>query len=182
MVSIPQYPLYSATLAEYGMVKIDYYLDEENCWSLSTKELERAYNSAKEKCNPKAIVIINPGNPTGQVLKRENIEEIIKFAYKYKLVLLADEVYQANVYDKDSKFHSFKKVLIEMGPPYSEMELASFMSASKGFLGECGIRGGYMEIINMCPKVQAMLTKSITASLCSTTAGQVAISALVCRI
>ncbi|XP_059223475.1 alanine aminotransferase 1 [Stomoxys calcitrans] len=179
MVPIPQYPLYSATIAEYGMTKVDYYLEEETGWSLSTKELQRSYDEAKKTCNPRAIVVINPGNPTGQVLTRQNIEEIIKFAQKNKLFILADEVYQDNIYDKDSKFFSFKKVLTEMGPPYSEMELASFMSTSKGYLGECGIRGGYMEIINMCPQVMAMLTKSITASLCGTTAGQVAVSALV---
>lgn len=179
MVPIPQYPLYSATIAEYGMQKVDYYLQEETGWSLSTQELQRSYDEAKKTCNPRAIVVINPGNPTGQVLTRKNIEEIIKFAHKNKLVVLADEVYQDNIYDKDSKFYSFKKVMSEMGPPYSDMELASFMSTSKGYLGECGIRGGYMEIINMCPQVMAMLTKSITASLCGTTAGQVAVSALV---
>ena len=42
------------------------------------------------------------------------------------------QVYQDNVYDPKSKFHSFKKVMVEMGEPYSEMELASFMSCSKG--------------------------------------------------
>jgi alanine transaminase len=41
-------------------------------------------------------------------------------------------VYQDNVYDPNSKFHSFKKVLVEMGEPYNKMELASFMSCSKG--------------------------------------------------
>jgi alanine transaminase len=41
-------------------------------------------------------------------------------------------VYQDNVYDPNSKFHSFKKVLVEMGEPYHKMELASFMSCSKG--------------------------------------------------
>lgn len=179
MVPIPQYPLYSATIAEYGMQKVDYYLDEETGWSLSRKELQRSYDEAKKTCNPRAIVVINPGNPTGQVLTKQNIEEIIKFAYDNKLVVLADEVYQDNVYEKDSKFFSFKKVMTELGGPYKDMELASFMSTSKGYLGECGIRGGYMEIINMCPKVMAMLTKSITASLCGTTAGQVAVSALV---
>ncbi|KAH8400030.1 hypothetical protein KR215_005588 [Drosophila sulfurigaster] len=179
MVPIPQYPLYSATIAEYGMSKIDYYLDEANKWGLNRKELQRAYDAAKTQCNPRALVIINPGNPTGQVLSRQNIEEIIKFAHENQLLLLADEVYQANVYDKDSKFHSFKKVMHEMGEPYRSQELVSFLSVSKGFLGECGIRGGYMEVINLCPKVKAMLTKSITASLCSTTAGQVAVSALV---
>ena len=42
------------------------------------------------------------------------------------------QVYQDNVYDPKSKFHSFKKVMVEMGEPYSKMELASFMSCSKG--------------------------------------------------
>lgn len=69
---------------------------------------------------------------TGQVLSRENIEEIIKFAHKENLFIFADEVYQDNVYAKGSKFHSFKKVLMEMGEPYSKVELASFMSCSKG--------------------------------------------------
>ncbi|KAH8396411.1 hypothetical protein KR222_009948 [Zaprionus bogoriensis] len=180
MVPIPQYPLYSATIAEYGMKKIDYYLDEAKKWGLNREELQRAYDEAKKTSNPRALVIINPGNPTGQVLTRENIEEIIRFAYDNKLLILADEVYQANVYDKDSKFHSFKKVMHDMGGPHLNQELVSFLSVSKGYLGECGIRGGYMEVVNMCPKVKAMLTKSITASLCSTTAGQVAVSALVC--
>ncbi|XP_037932190.1 alanine aminotransferase 1-like, partial [Teleopsis dalmanni] len=122
MVPIPQYPLYSATIAEYGMEKIGYYLDEETNWSLNRAELERAYNEAKQSYEPRALVVINPGNPTGQVLKRENIVDIIKFAYDNKLVLLADEVYQDNVYDKNSKFFSFKKVMTEMGAPYKDME------------------------------------------------------------
>ena len=55
-------------------------------------------------------MIINPGNPTGQVLTRQNLEAVIKFAYKEHLFLLADEVYQHNVYDENSQFHSVKKV------------------------------------------------------------------------
>nr|XP_016924078.1 alanine aminotransferase 1 isoform X1 [Drosophila suzukii] len=179
MVPIPQYPLYSATISEYGMTKVDYYLEEETGWSLGRKELQRSFDEAKKTCNPRALVVINPGNPTGQVLTRENIEEIIKFAHDNKVLLLADEVYQDNVYDKNSKFWSFKKVAYEMGEPYRSQEMVSFLSTSKGYLGECGIRGGYMEVLNLDPKVKAMLTKSITAALCSTTAGQVAVSALV---
>ena len=45
------------------------------------------------------------------------------------------------------------KVMMEMGPPYDSMELASFMSCSKGYMGECGIRGGYVEVVNMDPQV-----------------------------
>lgn len=46
------------------------------------------------------------------------------------------KVYQDNVYDPQSEFHSFKKVITQMGAPYSQMELASFHSVSKGYMGE----------------------------------------------
>jgi alanine transaminase len=156
------------------MAQVGYYLDEEHHWGLDIAELQRSIDEAKKTCAPRAIVIINPGNPTGQVLSRENIEEIIKFAHRERLFVFADEVYQDNIYEKGSKFHSFKKVLSEMGEPYSKMEMASFMSCSKGYMGECGIRGGYAEVINMCPDVKAMLLKSISAQLCPTTVGQAA--------
>lgn len=70
----------------------------------------------------------------GSVLSEANIKEIIKFAHKYKLVLLADEVYQHNVWI--GKFYSFRKVHYEMGAPFNKSELVSFMSCSKGFMGE----------------------------------------------
>jgi alanine transaminase len=179
MVPIPQYPLYSATIAEFDMEQIGYYLDESKKWGLDIDELQRALNESRKVCSPRAIVIINPGNPTGQVLSRENIVEIIKFAHREKLFIFADEVYQDNIYEKDSKFHSFKKVLMEMGEPYSKMDMASFMSCSKGYMGECGIRGGYAEVINLCPDVKAMLLKSISAQLCPTTLGQACIDCVV---
>ena len=77
------------------------------------------------------------------------------------------------MYAEGCEFHSFKKVMREMGEPYSSMELASFMSTSKGYMGECGIRGGYAEICNVDPQVKAMLLKSISAKLCPTVIGQV---------
>lgn len=179
MIPIPQYPLYSATLAEFGLAQIGYYLNEENKWGLDVSELDRALNESRRTCNPRVLVVINPGNPTGQVLNRKNIEDVIQFAYKNHLFLLADEVYQDNVYDKDSAFHSFKKVIMEMGEPYCRMELASFMSVSKGYMGECGIRGGYGEFVNMDPKVMAILQKSISAMLCPTVLGQVVMDVVV---
>ena len=59
----------------------------------------------------RAIVIINPGNPTGNVLSRANIEAVVKFAAQKKLFVFADEVYQDNVYADGCEFHSFKKVI-----------------------------------------------------------------------
>jgi alanine transaminase len=146
---------------------------------LDIQELQRTLNEAKTKCNPRALVVINPGNPTGQVLTRQNIEEIIKFAYKERLFILADEVYQDNVYAKESKFFSFKKVMMEMGAPYNTMELASYFSTSKGYMGECGLRGGYSEVVNMDKNVRSMLLKSISAKLCPTVLGQAAMDCVV---
>jgi len=179
MIPIPQYPLYSASLAEYDMDQVGYYLDEARGWALDVAELERSYNASKDKSDIKAIVIINPGNPTGQVLSRDNIEAVIKFAAEKKLFVFADEVYQHNVYADGSAFHSFKKVMTEMGAPYSGLELASFMTCSKGYMGECGIRGGYAEVINMDPGVFAMLQKSISAKLCPTVIGQACMDVVV---
>ncbi|CAG5896573.1 unnamed protein product [Menidia menidia] len=168
MISIPQYPLYSAALAELGAVQVNYYLNEDKCWSLDINELQRAVNEARLYCNPRALCIINPGNPTGQVQSRECIEDVIRFAAKERLFLMADEVYQDNVYAEGCQFHSFKKVLFEMGPEYSEtVELASFHSTSK-----CGFRGGYMEIINLDNDVKAQLTKLLSVRLCPPVPGQ----------
>ncbi|XP_005108862.1 alanine aminotransferase 2 [Aplysia californica] len=179
MIPIPQYPLYSATIAEFGAYPIPYYLNEATGWSLDVSELERAISEARPNCLPRAIVVINPGNPTGQVLTKENIQEVIKFAKREKLFLMADEVYQHNVYAAGSKFFSFKQVLMELGSPYNQMELASFMSASKGFMGECGYRGGYAEVINLLPDVYAQYQKSITVKLCPPVSGQAVIDCVV---
>jgi len=179
MIPIPQYPLYSASLAEYNMDQVGYYLNESRNWAMDVAELERAYQAAKDTSDIKAIVVINPGNPTGQVLTRENLEAIIKFAAEKKLFVFADEVYQQNVYAEGSVFHSFKKVMMEMGSPYNNLEVASFMTCSKGFMGECGIRGGYAEVVNMDPDVMAMLQKSISAKLCPTVVGQACMDVVV---
>ncbi|KAI7810098.1 Gpt2l protein, partial [Triplophysa rosa] len=173
MISIPQYPLYSAAIAELGAVQVNYYLNEEKCWSLDISELERSLKAAREYCNPRVLCIINPGNPTGQVQSRQCIEDVIRFVAKENLFLMADEVYQDNVYAEGCEFHSFKKLLFEMGPEYSnKVELVSFHSTSKCYMGECGFRGGYMEVINMDPDVKAQLTKLVSVRLCPPAPGQ----------
>ncbi|XP_055288192.1 alanine aminotransferase 1 isoform X2 [Moschus berezovskii] len=174
LIPIPQYPLYSAALAEFNAVQVDYYLDEERAWALDVAELRRALRQARDHCRPRALCVINPGNPTGQVQSRECIEDVIRFAFEERLFLLADEVYQDNVYAEGSQFHSFKKVLTEMGPPYAaQQELASFHSISKGYMGECGFRGGYVEVVNMDAAVKQQMQKLRSVRLCPPTPGQV---------
>ncbi|CAD5208139.1 unnamed protein product [Bursaphelenchus xylophilus] len=180
MIPIPQYPLYSASIEEFHLGQIGYFLDEEHGWALSIEELDRSLKAHQDEYDVQALVVINPGNPTGQVLSKENIQEILKFAYEKKLFVFADEVYQENVYGEGQKFHSFKKVLHELGEPYaSGVELASFYSVSKGYMGECGMRGGYVEFVNLDKEVYVQFKKMISAKLCSSVLGQAVIDTVV---
>jgi len=178
LIPIPQYPLYSATVSEFGMEQVGYYLNEEEDWSLDISELKRALEEGRKTCNPRVLCIINPGNPTGQVYTYNNIKEIIQFCIDENLVLMADEVYQDNVYREGSKFHSFKKVLHDMDA-VEGFQLASFHSTSKGFMGECGLRGGYVEVIGVDEDVRYQLNKLQSAQLGSNVVGQLVMSCVV---
>ena len=68
----------------------------------------------------------------GQCLSEANLRELIKFAYEEHVVLMADEVYQENVYQDERPFISARKVMYSMGEPYSKsVELLSFHTVSK---------------------------------------------------
>jgi len=98
MVPIPQYPLYSAAIALYNGQLVPYYLEEDSTWGLNVDELNKSIREAREKgiC-VRALVFINPGNPTGQCLTQENISSLIEFCYHNRLILMADEVYQVGM-------------------------------------------------------------------------------------
>merc|ERR1712167_267585 len=83
-----------------------------------------------------------------------------------------------NIYDDRRPFHSFRKVLSQMGSNYSDVELCSYHSTSKGIFGECGIRGGYMDLMNIHPEGKEQLYKMVSISLCPNTAGQVTASVM----
>jgi len=130
--------------------------------------------------NVVSLVVINPGNPTGQVLSRSSLQELVKFCSKHNLVLLADEVYQENVYDPQATFVSCKRAAYETGLlEDGALELVSFHSISKGVFGECGRRGGYMELVGIDPTVKDHLYKLASSCLCSTVSGQVMTSLMV---
>jgi len=178
MVPIPQYPLYSATITLYEGRMVPYFLDEANGWKLSRPMLETSLAKAKaEGTNVKAICVINPGNPTGAVLDRANIAMIIEFAKAHGLSILADEVYQENIYLPADEFTSFAKVLHQLA--VKDVSLFSFHSCSKGFLGECGVRGGYFEYRNVPDDVAAQILKLQSVSLCANLPGQTATYAMV---
>lgn len=173
MIPIPQYPLYSATLALDGGMQIGYYLDESSRWQLNEEILAESLERAKrEGIRPVALVVINPGNPTGAVLSYDNIQMVIRFAKKHQLAIVADEVYQENVYESGAMFHSFAKVMHDMNE--TDVTLFSLHSVSKGYLGECGHRGGYVEFRNIPDDVMEQFVKLQSISLCANVPGQVA--------
>lgn len=104
------------------------------------------------------------------------MKEIVQLCYDEGLLLLADEVYQTNIYHPEEKpFISFKKVLMSMDSEEvrNGVELVSFHSISKGVSGECGRRGGYFECVNLDKEVGDMIYKMASITLCPPVTGQV---------
>ena len=97
------------------------------------------------------LVFINL-KPTGASVR--GMSQLIQFAYDMRLVLCADEVCQENLCNSDKAFFSARYVLNKMRAhlEYTQ-EIVSFHTVSKGAYGECGMRGGYMEMHNFDPAV-----------------------------
>lgn len=110
LVPIPQYPLYSGSINLFDGTLVGYYLDESEGWALDPAEVRRALAEARTagKC-PRALVVINPGNPTGNTLSEANQLALVKLCHEERIVLIADEVYQANLYTQNKPFNSFRK-------------------------------------------------------------------------
>ncbi|CAE5958343.1 unnamed protein product [Arabidopsis arenosa] len=175
LVPVPQYPLYSATISLLGGTLVPYYLDESENWGLDVNNLRQSVAQARSQgITVRAMVIINPGNPTGQCLSEANLREILKYCYNEKLVLLGDEVYQQNIYQDERPFISSKKVLMDMGSPFSNgVQLVSFHTVSKGYWGECGQRGGYFEMTNLPPRVVEEIYKVASIALSPNVSAQI---------
>jgi alanine transaminase len=175
LVPIPQYPLYTASLSVLNARCVPYILDESKAWGTDLDAIKSSLAQARaDGTDVRAIVVINPGNPTGASLPPEDVEAVLKFAAEEKLVVIADEVYQTNVFI--GKFTSFKKGLRDLQNThpgkYDYIELASLHSISKGMVGECGHRGGYFELLGFDPEVRAELYKFVSISLCPPVIGQ----------
>ncbi|KAK7207197.1 pyridoxal phosphate-dependent transferase [Myxozyma melibiosi] len=170
MIPVPQYPLYSATLTLENATAVPYYLE------YSAHDIANTVRQAKASgLSLRSIVVINPCNPTGTCLTEAEIKDIITIAADNRLMIIADEVYQTNIYE--GEFLSFKRMLRELQRDYpgryENVELASLHSTSKGMLGECGQRGGYVELVGFDPAVVDQMYKLVSISLCPVVTGQV---------
>ncbi|GJN33911.1 hypothetical protein PR202_gb22541 [Eleusine coracana subsp. coracana] len=117
-----------------------------------------------------ASIILHGGT---MVMSITNQEEIVEFCRKEGLVILADEVYQDNVYAENKKFNSFKKVARSLDYDENDLSIVSFHSSSMGLYGESGRRGGYMEISGFGTDVKEQIYKVASVTICPNIAGQI---------
>ena len=186
LLPVPFYPVYLALLSALALNPIPYYLNEEQGWAMpSGKEFASIIRQSKSRgITPRCIIIINPNNPTGAVYGQPHLESVIELAAEERLLLLADEVYQENVFPP-SEFKSCKFALRSlqathaMDEKYSTLQLISLQSVSKGMVGEGGQRGGYFEAAGFSPFCKQQIQKLVTYTLQPTTVGQVLIECMV---
>lgn len=94
LIPAPDYPLWTAATSLAGGTAVHYLCDETNGWMPDIEDLE-----SKITERTKALVIINPNNPTGAVYSREILTKMVELARKHQLLLLADEIYDKILYD-----------------------------------------------------------------------------------
>ncbi|XUB63811.1 alanine-synthesizing transaminase AlaT [Enterococcus sp. DIV1411a] len=94
LVPMPDYPLWTASIALAGGTPVHYICDEEAEWYPDIDDI-----TSKITSRTKAIVIINPNNPTGALYPKELLEEIVEVARQNNLIIYSDEIYDRLVMD-----------------------------------------------------------------------------------
>jgi len=118
----PDYPLYGAVLGKLGAEPNPYFLSEENGWQPDLEDLAARINS-----RTKAILLINPNNPTGAVYSRATLERIAELARQHNLLIMADEIYDQLILDDDCKHVSIATVA-------PDLPVITFNGLSKAYL------------------------------------------------
>ena len=156
MTPSPGYPLYSGQIPVYHGELNPYLLNEETGWQIDLDELEQKVDD-----RTKAIVVINPNNPTGANYSRESILNILKFAEKHNLVVFADEIYDKLLFDGQK--HISIASLSETVP------VITFGGLSKNYIMP-GWRVGWAvfhDPLEMIVEYREAINKLLRARLCS---------------
>lgn len=130
LIPMPDYPLWTAATSLAGGKPVHYLCDEEDDWNPSIEDIR-----AKVTDKTKAIVVINPNNPTGAVYSRKVLEEIAQVARENDLLILADEIYDRILYDGAEH--------ISMAQVAPDMLCITFNGLSKAYR-VAGYRAGWM--------------------------------------
>ena len=164
LLPAPDYPLWTASVNLCEGKAVHYICDEESDWNPDLKDLE-----SKITAKTKAIVLINPNNPTGSVYSKEIIQGVVKLAQKYGLIIFSDEIYDRILYDGD--IHYSPAAMAD------DILVFTFNGLSKVHRA-CGIRAGWMVISGNKERYRGYLDgiKTLTSMrLCSNVPAQYAI-------
>ena len=143
----PGYPLYTAISSKLQMMENPYYLDEENGWQPDVEDIKSKIND-----KTKAIIIINPNNPTGSIASYDTLKQLVDLAVENDLVIFADEIYDKLLFD-DNK-------LVSIASINSDASVITFGGLSKNYMvpgfrigwgivsGQKAVLEDYIEAIN----------------------------------
>ncbi|SUZ97745.1 uncharacterized protein METZ01_LOCUS50599 [marine metagenome] len=164
LVPVPTYPLYTAVLAKLGANAAYYQTDPNNNWMPDLDHIESLIGP-----RTRALVVINPNNPTGAVYPDSTRHKLLELANRHSLLLLADEVYADLAYDGP---------ISPIGSLDPEAPVISFSSLSKAYLAP-GWRAGWMAVgtSDRLNDLLAAIKKLADGRLCSTAPMQAAITA-----
>ena len=155
LIPVPGYPLYSALVSKLDTELNTYELSESNGWQPDLDSITNAINP-----KTKAIIIINPNNPTGSVCDKVTLKEILKVAGENNLVVFADEIYDKLVFEKEH---------VPLAAIAGDVPVITFNGISKSYLAP-GWRIGWMIFQNpnecMTSYVEA-IRKLVRARLCA---------------
>lgn len=132
LVPSPDYPLWTACVRLSGGKAVHYRCDEQSSWYPDIDDLRSKITS-----RTKAIVLINPNNPTGAVYPLEILEQFVELAREHKLILLADEIYDKILYDEIKH--------VPLGSVATDVLCITFNGLSKTYR-LAGFRSGWMII------------------------------------
>jgi alanine-synthesizing transaminase len=132
LVPAPDYPLWTAAVSLSGGTPVHYLCDESKEWAPDLVDL-------RKKITPrtKAIVVINPNNPTGAIYSKEVLIEITNIARENGLILFADEIYDKMLYDQEKH--------VSLASLSTDVVTITFNGLSKNYRS-CGYRAGWMVV------------------------------------
>ena len=164
LIPSPDYPLYTAAVALAGGTPVHYVCDEQSGWLPDIDDIKK-----KITPNTKAIVVINPNNPTGALYPEAVLQQIVEVARQHQLVVFADEIYDKTLYDGET--HTSIASLAD------DVLFVTYNGLSKNYRS-CGYRAGWMVVSG--EKRHATdyiegLNMLASMRLCANTPGQLAI-------
>ncbi len=164
LIPAPDYPLWTASVALSGGTPVHYLCDEQSDWMPDIADMAR-----KITPRTRAIVVINPNNPTGALYPESLLLQIVELARQHELIIFADEIYDKTLYD--GNLHTSIAALAD------DVLMLTLNGLSKNYRS-CGFRAGWMVVSG--EKAHARdyiegLNMLASMRLCANTPGQLAI-------